>query len=591
MTIANLSADRPAVAQGITLHYQVAMPQPENHCFEVTLRLTDWQQPTLTLQMPVWTPGSYLVREYARHIQAFGAIATANQQPLAAAKVSKNQWHIETDGVAEITVKYTVFAHELTVRTNHLDASHGYFNGSALFFYIPDQERDRFTVEILPPRPDWHIFTALQPDPDRVNTYIAPDLNTLIDSPFEIGPSAVHPFEAEGKPHQWVIWGTGNYDIEKLIADTQKIIAVEQEIFGELPYEQYTFLLHLAMNQFGGLEHKDCCSLIYSRLGFRDRDKYYRFIQLVAHEFFHLWNVKRLRPIALETFNYSQENYTRSLWFCEGTTSYYDILIPNLAGIYDLKGFCEVLSKDVSRYLLTPGRHVQTLTESSFDTWIKLYRREAHSDNNQISYYLKGEMVSLLLDLFIRKQHDNARSLDDVMRRMWEQFGRDEVGYREEQLREVVASVADRDLSDFFARYLDGLDELPLAEALTDFGLQIQPQITEKTPPYLGIRAADDGGRAKVKFVEAESPAATVGIAPGDELVALEGWRITASQLSDRLLDYQPQDTLQLTVFQSEELKTYEVKLGDRQPQSYKVVPIKNPTPEQSRLLKGWLKV
>ncbi|MEM8638145.1 MAG: M61 family metallopeptidase [Cyanobacteria bacterium P01_G01_bin.54] len=589
----NRSTAKPApVLPNLTLQYQVAMPQPENHCFEVTLTVTGWEDPTLVLQMPVWTPGSYLVREYARHVQAFSAKAVEGQKPLTAAKISKNQWQIETAGDRKIAVQYTVFAHELTVRTNHLDASHGYFNGAALFFYIPGQEQSRFAVEIVPPHADWQVFTSLPPDPHRTHTYIAADLDTLVDSPFEIGPSTVHTFEAEGQPHQWVIWGTGNYEVEPIIADSQRIIGVEKEIFGELPYEQtYTFLLHLAVNKFGGLEHKNCCSLIYNRFGFRDRDKYNRFMQLVAHEFFHTWNVKRLRPQALETFDYSQENYTRSLWFCEGTTSYYDLLIPHWAGIYDLQDFCEALGKDINRYLFTPGRQVQTLSESSFDTWIKLYRREDHSDNNQISYYLKGELVSLLLDLIIRKRHQNQRSLSDVLRQMWQQFGREEIGYTEAQLRSVIESVADCDLSAFFADYLEGLTELPLATALTDFGLQLQPQLNAKTPPYLGLRTKEESGRARVQFVESGSPAAAVGLAPGNELVALDGWRLTAKDLNNRLLDYQPQDTIALTVFQDEALKTYEIELGDRQPQSYKVVPLKKPTVQQTTLLKGWLKV
>ncbi|MGB0564669.1 MAG: M61 family metallopeptidase [Spirulinaceae cyanobacterium] len=601
MTLAPIRAQRAPVespaAADLTLQYQVAMPQPENHCFEVTLTVTGWDAPTLVLQMPVWTPGSYLVREYARHVQAFSAKTRSSQQPLTAAKISKNQWQIETAGLAgteddAIVVQYTVFAHELTVRTNHLDASHGYFNGAALFFYIPGQEQSRFTVEIVPPRADWQIFTSLPPDPDRPQAYRAADLDTLVDSPFEIGPSTVHEFTAEGQPHQWVIWGTGNYEIKQIIADTQRIIGVEKAIFGELPYDQtYTFLLHLAVNKFGGLEHKNCCSLIYNRFGFCDRDAYHRFMQLVAHEFFHAWNVKRLRPKALETFDYSQENYTRSLWFCEGTTSYYDVLIPHWAGIYDLKGFCDALGKDVNRYLLTPGRQVHSLTESSFDAWIKLYRREAHSDNNQISYYLKGQLVSLLLDLLIRKRHENRRSLNDVMRQMWQQFGREEIGYTEAQLRSVIESVADCDLSAFFADYLEGLTELPLGEALKDFGLALQPQLNAKTPPYLGIRAKDEGRQAKVQFVELGSPAAAVGLAPGDELVALDGWRLTAKALNSRLLDYQPQDHISLTVFQDEALKTYEIELGDRQPQSYKVVPLQKPTPEQAQRLEGWLKV
>ena len=213
-----------------------------------------------------------------------------------------------------------------------------------------------------------------------------------------------------------------------MIHDTQKIIEVEAKLYDGLPYEHYLFILHLSNSGFGGLEHKYCCSLNYSRFGFRSKDKYSRFTQLVAHEFFHLWNVKRIRPKALETFDYTQENYTKSLWFSEGTTSYYDLLIPLWAGIYDESVFLENLSKEITRFLNIPGRKTQPLQESSFDAWIKLYRRDSNSDNCQISYYLKGELVSLLLDLRIRAHHQNQSSLDDVMRIMWDKFGKDEIG-------------------------------------------------------------------------------------------------------------------------------------------------------------------
>lgn len=592
MTLANLIPQSSRAIRALTLQYRVAMPQPETHCFEVQLLIPAWAAATLRLQMPVWTPGSYLVREYARHVRQLSACATTTQTPLATQKVSKNCWQIETENVGQITVNYTVFAHELTVRTNHLDATHGYFNGAALFLYIPGFEKSNFIVEIMPPKPDWSVFTPLPAHSDRAHTFTAPDLDTLVDSPFEIGPSQIYPFTALGKPHQWVIWGSGNYQIEQIIADTQQIIATEAAIFGnELPYEEYTFLLHLAVENFGGLEHKNCCSLIYTRLGFRDRDKYIRFMQLVAHEYFHLWNVKRIRPQALEVFDYTQENYTRALWFCEGTTSYYDVMVPHWAGLYDLKGFCEVLTKDVNRYLLIPGRKIQSLSDSSFDTWIKLYRREAHSDNDQISYYLKGAMFSLLLDLLIRKRHRNARSLNDVMRRMWAEFGREEIGYTDAQLKAVIESVAGCDLTDFFAKYLDGLEELPLAAALVDFGLTIKPQLDKHTPPYLGVRVNEDQGRAQVQFVASDSPAAAVGISPGDELVALEGWRLKAAELNDRLLDYRAGDAIALTVFQADRLCTHTITLTEPQPQGYQVVPLKNPTPEQVKLQAGWLRV
>jgi predicted metalloprotease with PDZ domain len=312
-------------------------------------------------------------------------------------------------------------------------------------------------------------------------------------------------------------------------------------------------------------------------------------MQLVAHEFFHLWNVKRIRPKALETFNYEQENYTTSLWFCEGTTSYYDLVIPQRAGIYEAKTFLEGLSKEITQLQTTPGRKVQPVSESSFDAWIKLYRRDANSNNSQISYYLKGELISFLLDLLIRARHRNTRSLDDVMRQMWQQFGKDEIGFTPEQLREVLESVADVDLGDFFNRYVDGTDELPFNEYLEPFGLQLSGIQDEEAVPYLGVSVKAERSQELVKFVEVDSPAAVAGVDAGDELLAINGWRVTADQLSDRLKDYKPGDTIQLSIFHQDELSTLSVMLEAPPPSRYQIVPVENPSKAQKQNYTGWL--
>ncbi|MDY6784410.1 MAG: M61 family metallopeptidase [Cyanobacteriota bacterium] len=571
--------------------YRVTMSPPESHLFEVSLQVPSWTSPVLNLKMPVWTPGSYLVREYARQVQYFAACNSETQKPLLTQKLGKNHWQVQTEGVSSICVTYRVFANELSVRTNHLDGTHGYFNGAALFFFIPTWEKEPIHVEIVPPKPDWKVTTTLPLVPGKNNTFEAPDFDTLVDSPFEIGTQAIYDFEALGKPHQLAVWGKGNLQCDRLIPDIRKIIEVEEEIYGELPYERYLFLLHLSANGYGGLEHKDSCSLNYPRLGFRTTEKYNRFIQLVAHEFFHLWNVKRIRPKAFETFDYEQENYTTSLWFCEGATSYYDLIIPLWAGIYDGKAFLEILSKEITRYLSIPGRNVQPLSESSFDAWIKLYRRDANSDNSQISYYLKGEMISLLLDLLIRDRHNNQRSLNDVMRKMWQEFGRDEIGFSPEQLKGTIESVAGIDLTEFFARYLDNTDDLPFDEFLSPFGLQLKAVGNGETIPYLGMKVvSSDNGKATIQFVEANSPAGLVGIDPGDELLAIDGLRVTAEQFSDRLQDYQAGDSVEVAIFHQEELQLHQVTLAEPRPTRYKVSRVKSPSESQRALLEGWLK-
>lgn len=570
-----------------TIHYLVAMSQPETHLFEVTLQVTNHSSPILDLKMPVWTPGSYLVREYAKNLQDFAAFT--EDKPLNWRKISKNHWQVNTSGVSQLSVRYRIFANELSVRTNHLDRTHAYFNGAAMFFRLPGWEGLPIQITIVPPRADWRVTTSLPAVGGQSHTFCATDFDTLVDSPFEIGTHQSYYFEVLDKPHELAIWGEGNLPSERVIADIKKIIQVEAQMFGGLPYDRYIFLLHLFAQAYGGLEHKNCCSLIYQRLGFRNQENYERFVQLVAHEFFHLWNVKRIRPKGLEVFDYEQENYTTSLWFCEGTTSYYDLLIPLRAGIYNAKSYLNHLSKEITRFLTTPGRKVQTLAESSFDAWIKLYRPDANSSNSQISYYLKGEMVSLLLDLLIRARHNNKRSLDDVMLQMWRKFGEPEIGYTPEELQEVIESVADVDLSNFFESYINSTDELPFNHYLQPFGLHLVAEREEA--PYLGIKVKTEHGREVIKSVEVGSPAQLAGIDPGDELLAIGGVRLTASQLNERLQDYQPQDSIEVTVFHQDELRTHSVTLGTPRPGKFEILPVANPDSLQKENGAGWLGV
>ncbi len=575
----------------VGLQYTVAMPEPTSHLFEVTLQVSDWVGARLDLKMPVWTPGSYLVREYARHVQNLRAI-DAQGNPIAVVKQAKNHWQLDTAGTgisgrATITVRYQVFANELTVRTNQLDHTHGYFNGAATFFFIPDYRHQPISVTIVPPD-GWAIATPLSPAPDQQNTFIAPNFDILVDSPFEIGQHTVHPFELLGKPHEYVIQaGNHNLDVDALIVDTQKIIATEAAMFGGLPYDRYQFILHLPTSGYGGLEHRDGCCLIFARRGFGDRDRYEDFLQLVAHEFFHLWNIKRIRPKALEVFDYEAENYTPSLWFSEGTTSYYDFLIPYRAGIYSAKAYLKNLSKEITRYLTTPGRLVQPLSESSFDAWIKLYRPDANSPNSQISYYLKGAMVTFLLDLAIRVKHQNAKSFDQVLPLMWAEFGRSETGFTPADLKRVIESVAEMDLTNFFDRYVDGLVELPLDRALADFGLRLVTNADEgNLPPFIGLTLKE---QETVKFVEVASPAERAGINVGDQLVAIDGLRIIFEQFANQLKDYVAGDTVRLTMFHQDILSEVAVTLEPAKPTQYFVVPLEHPTIEQQQAFLGWL--
>jgi len=566
------------------LAYEVAMSQPQTHLFEVKLTVSNWDSDLLDVQMPVWTPGSYLVREYAKQLQDFAAVGSEGKK-LTAIKIAKNHWQIQTDNSTEITISYRMFANELTVRTNHLDATHGYFNPAALCFYVPGYESSPIEITIIPPHPDWRITTPLPEISPK--TFFADDLDTLIDSPFEIGSQQVYDFTILDKPHQLVVWGEGNLDPQIAIADIKKIVEVEAKIFGGLPYEKYIFLLHLSPGGGGGLEHKNCCSLLYPRFNFQGAEQHNRFMQLVAHEFFHLWNIKRIRPAALEKFDYEGENYTPSLWFSEGTTSYYDLIIPRRAGIYDDKEFLAELSKEITRFLTTPGRLVQPLSESSFDAWIKLYRPDANSSNSQMSYYLKGEMVTLLLDLLIRNRTHGAKSFDDVLVAMWEQFGKPEIGFTEIQLKNIIESIASQDLTEFYERYIHGVEELPFNHYLAPFGIELQAVAAHI--PYLGINVKTEHGREAIKSVASNSPAQLAGIDAGDELLAIDGFKVSAEKLNDRLKVYQVGQQINLTIFHADRLMTVPVTLSAPQPQKYHLRSLEHPSDLQRQLFKGWV--
>jgi predicted metalloprotease with PDZ domain len=571
------------------------MPQPKNHRFELEAMIHGELGNCCELKMAVWTPGSYLVREYSRHLQDF-AVRDGNGVSVPWKKIAKNHWRLDTRNLqTPIGVSYSLYANELTVRTNHLDSTHGFFNGAATFLYIPGQEAQPIEVTIVPPESaggvPWAIATTLTEV--APNTFRAENFDMLVDSPFEVGLHQKFEFEVLGKPHEWVIWGKGNVDVPKLIEDTRQIIETEAKLFGGLPYDRYQFLLHLS-NGYGGLEHRQSCSLIFSRNGFKKRESYENFLTLVAHEFFHLWNVKRLRPKELETFDYDGENYTPSLWFSEGATSFYDNLIPLRAGLYDAKTYLNNLSKTITRFLTTPGRWVQPLSESSFDAWIKLYRPDSNSGNSQMSYYLKGEMVTFLLDLALRRRHENERSFDDVMRSLWVEFGQNEageIGFTPGDLKRTIETIAEFDLTSFFSKYVDGLVDLPFQAALADFGLQLESNLTDKMAPVHGARIALENGRMMVKFVPSNSPAERAGLDAGDELVAIDGLRVTPELLADRLQASQPGDQLEVSFFHQDELLQTLLTLGAAEATQYTIVPLKDPSEAQQKRFYHWLGV
>ncbi|MCA1557420.1 MAG: peptidase M61, partial [Acidobacteria bacterium] len=454
------------------ISYTVSMPKPHTHLLDVEIRLRGALPAQSDLIMPVWTPGSYLVREYERHVQDFDA-RDATGRALRWTKTSKSTWRVETASARELVVTYSVYAKELTVRTNEVNDQHAFWNNAALLMYPDGQLKAPSTLRVAP-FGNWKVATGLPAVQGRANTFRAENFDILYDSPVEVGNFKTLAFDVRNVPHRIIIDGEGNYDMERMRRDFQKIVEASVTLMGgEIPYRDYTFILHTRSTGGGGLEHLNSTALIYPRFRFRPDASYKDFLSLVAHEFFHLWNVKRIRPDALGPFDYTQENYTRLLWVAEGITSYYENIILLRAGILSPEEYLGGVASSIQDLQNRPGRFEQSLEESSFDAWIKYYRPDENSVNTQISYYDKGALVGALLDLEIRRASKDARSLDDVMRALYEEHYKKGRNYTPEDFQRIAERVAGASLENFFSRYVRGREEIDFNAILNHAGLYL----------------------------------------------------------------------------------------------------------------------
>lgn len=587
------------------IRYKLRIPEPHTHLLGVEMTVEGVHGPA-RLVMPSWTPGSYLMREFPRNVMQMEA-ADGAWRPLPFRKTDKNTWLVDAPADGVLRARWVVNADELTVRTSHVDATHAYVNGASVFLYVEGRQGEPVEVAVEPPA-RWRVTTALVEAGE--NVFRAADYDELVDSPMEIGTHALVEWGVDGVPHRYAVWGRGNADPRRLAADTTLIVLAERELFGgELPYPHFTFILHLASGG-GGLEHRNSTSLLVDRWGFRGQ-AYENVLGLVAHELFHAWNGKRLRPAVLGPFDYTREAYTRELWVVEGFTTYYTDLVLRRAGLISPMRYLEKLAEQITRFAQLPGRAVQALEDASFDTWIKFYRPDANTPNATISYYQKGALVALLLDMEIRARTGNARSLDDVLRLLWERWGARDVGFPEGTVEAVAAEVAGADLADRFDVWLRSTRELDYTGLLDTAGLVLttprdarerglapggHPDAPGAAPvprePRTGLQLKPEGGRIVVSNVQAGSAAWSAGVNAGDELVALDGFRITAPDaLSARLLEAPEGIRLPLTVFRRDELLTLALPVVIGPPQQLLLRASPTATPEQKRVLFDWLRM
>lgn len=575
------------------ISFTVSMSKPHTHLLEVEMRVRAPKLSTETdLLMPVWTPGSYLVREYARHVQDFSA-KNGNGNALRWSKTNKNTWTVETKNVSELVVTYRVYSNELTVRTNELNDQHAFWNNAALLMYPKGQLRASLIIRVVP-FGNWRVATALPTFEEKKNVFRAENFDELYDSPFEVSDYKEIAFEAKGAQHRIAITGIGNYDETRIRTDVKKIVETAIDMFGGTPpYKDYLFILHLRTGG-GGLEHANSCVLGARRFSFASTAGHISFLSLVAHEYFHLWNVKRIRPDVLGPFDYTQENYTKLLWVAEGITSYYDNLLVRRAGFITDKQFLNQLAISFQDLQNRPGRFQTSLEEASFDAWIKGYRPDENSINREISYYDKGSIVGAILDLEIRNSTKGTKSLDDVMRFLYTDFYQKNRNYTPEDFQKTCEMTVGKSLNNFFNSYVRGKDEIDYDSFLNGAGLRLDkfgglPKQLLKEAAYFGANLTQDGERLMVRSVPADTPAYEQGINSGDQIIALDGFRVSLQDFNARIAEKKPDDKIILTIFRYDELRTFEIKLGGRIYPMFVIIPFEKPTEEQQKIYRGWM--
>ncbi|RPD48732.1 M61 family peptidase [Hymenobacter sediminis] len=583
-----LSQAGSAAAAAPTLRYTLSMPAPQTHYFEVEMKLDGFNKAYTDVKMPVWAPGSYLVREFAKNVEGFEA--TAGSEKLRVEKVTKNTWRVYHPKAKSFAVRYRVYAFELSVRTSFIDAAHGYVNGTSVFMYPADGKQLASTVEVQPAQGWGQVSTSLKPAGGTF-TYRSSNYDELADSPIEIGNQKIYMFTANGTPHTVAMFGDPKVDETRLTRDMQRVCEEAQKVVGQNPLDRYVFIVHNIDRGTGGLEHLFSTTLSVSRNAYSSEAGWKGFLGLVAHEYFHLWNVKRIRPVALGPFDYDQENYTRMLWVSEGGTEYFSNLIVQRAGFVSPDEYLGDLSNGINRVENTPGNKQQSAAESSFDAWIKYYRPNENSANTGISYYDKGEVIGAVLDLMIINETKGQKSLDDVMRylydRYYKQLGR---GFTDEEYQDAVAKVAGRRFDDFFRRHVYGVETLPYEQALNYAGLKLTVTSAAATDASLGASISPAGGRQTVSSVQRDGSAWQGGLSVGDEILAVDGARVTDD--ANRLLAGRAVgSTVKFLVNRDGQIKEVSFPLLASAARRYRIERQANPTSEQQVVLAKWLPV
>ncbi len=542
--------------------YKLKMEAPQNHYFQVEMELTDFKESELSIKMPVWAPGSYLVREFAKNVDLVVALDDKNKK-LPVEKSSKNTWVVKKGNSKKVTIKYEVYAFELSVRTSFLDLTHGYVSGSGVFMYIDGHKAAKGCLDVIPHTSFKEITTALplceeSEATDQGKRFKFENYDQLVDCPIEIGNQEVFDFMAAGTKHTVAIYSQGNHDIARLKIDMAKIIETATAVFGKNPNKEYTFIIHNVERPQGGLEHTNSTTLSVSRWTY-EGSAYFGFLNLVAHEYFHLWNVKRIRPIELGPFNYDEENYTTLLWVMEGFTSYYDEMIMLRAGYYNVNQYLEKLNGSLNYVEGSVGSRVQPLAHSSYDAWIKAYRPNENSANTTMTYYSRGQLMAAIFDAMIVDASNGKQCLDHFMQSLYSKFyekqGR---GFTEEEFKKELETFTKSDLTDFWENYIHGTEIPDYDKYFSKVGVKANREnITD-------VKFGASLNGTTVRAVTRGSAAESIGISVNDEIIAIDNYRIDGSSFGKLMANFGLNDTFEILISRDNLLMTIPGKMMEQ---------------------------
>ena len=571
------------------IHYKLGMSKPGTNLFEVEVSFSGLNQSdkTLELILPVWRPGRYLIFDFASGIQEFEA--SGGDEKLKWWKTDKTTWQVEKGTGSSVTVKYKVFGNEFITRTRGLDETHGFVNGTAVFMYAEKYRHNPVTLTVIPYN-NWHVTTGLDNVKNKPNEFSAPGYDYLADCPLEIGTQTDFDFEVNGLRHTISFFGEAKYDKQRLIDDFTIIIKKNYEFWGDIPYRRYVFIVHCTPQSGGGTEHINSTIVGVRPGAFESEQGYKSFLRLISHEFFHTWNVKQLKPKGITPYDYTKENYTSELWIAEGGTSYYDGLMITRTGQSTPEEFYSEITGGASEERLRPGNKIQSVSESSFDAWVKFWKRTPNAYLSESDYYAKGSYVSLVLDLEIRHASENRYSLDDVFKTMYKDFPLDKKGYTNEDFRKYCEKFAGTSLKQFFDDYVYGTKPIEWERYLSYAGLELK-SAEDTTRPIVGLNTQKRGEKIVVNDIIPGSSADNARLMAGDEIIALNGGRLGYEEMEKRIKEMKAGEKIGLTVFRGDKLMEFTLELKNNKMITYHIEKTQNPNAMQIAIYEKWLEV